>query len=96
MPYDFTNTFTDQEGLVWDMDYGKCPLCGSASKLSHRESVGGYFNCPDCHLMYDEPHWHPPVEDAFITCISDDDARDDADPEVRRRWAEYHGVHPYG
>lgn len=93
--YDFTNTFTDQEGVVWDMACGKCPRCKAPSKLSHWVSGGGGagFSCPECSVFYDEPLWEP-AESAFITCISDDEARDDPDPEVRRRYREYHDLPP--
>jgi len=69
---DFTNTFTDQEGVVWDMDYAKCPRCEAKSKLKYRSGAGGYFGCPQCGVAYDEPNFDPP-EDAFITVLDDEE-----------------------
>lgn len=91
----FANTYTDQEGVVWDWAYAVCPRCRKRARpKDHHFTSMTSFLCPSCDLMYDEPLWDN-AECAFITCISDEEARDDPDPEVRRRWAEYHGVHPY-
>jgi hypothetical protein len=32
------------------------------------------------------------AEYAFVTCISDEDAAKDPDPEVRRRYREHHNI----
>lgn len=89
--YDWDNTYTDQEGVVWDWKYAKCPRCRKTAKPSHRHfTTMTSFRCPACDLLYDEPHWEP-AESAFVTCISGEDAADDPDPEVRRRYREYHG-----
>lgn len=66
--YDFTNTYTTQEGDVFGMEGATCPRCPAASKLSHREPVSGYFNCPSCGVMYDEPNFDP-ME--FVTNVDD-------------------------
>lgn len=89
---DFTNTYTDQEGVVWDWDYAICPRCQEPAKPEHYHftDMTSYL-CPSCGLKYDEPHWEP-AEVAFVTCISDEDAATDPDPEIRRRYHEYHGI----
>lgn len=92
MSYDFANTYTDQEGVVWDWDYAICPRCHKEAKPEHHHATPWTsFDCPHCGVQYDEPLWRD-CESAFITCISDDEARDDPDPEVRRRYHEYHGT----
>ena len=52
-------TFTTQEGAIFDMSGARCPRCEQPSSLDHRHGVSGYFNCPDCRLMYDEPDFDP-------------------------------------
>lgn len=62
-------TYTDQDGGVWFMTGATCPRCEGASKLAHREKVSGYFHCPGCGLMYDEPNFDP---DELITVIGEE------------------------
>ena len=70
---DFTNTFTTQEGAVFDMEYAKCPRCNAKSKLEHHHFTSmTSFLCPDCGLMYDEPLFDP-AEVAYVTTIDDED-----------------------
>lgn len=59
-------TYTDQDGGVWFMTGAKCPRCEASSKLSHRLKGSGYFVCPSCGVMYDEPNFDP---DDLITVI---------------------------
>lgn len=74
--YDFDNTYTDQEGVVWDWDCAICPRCHKKAKPEHHHFTSmTSFLCPHCDLMYDEPLWDP-AESAFITCISDDEQAD--------------------
>jgi len=43
MGYDFTNTYTDQEGVVWDWDYATCPRCKKqavAIAIQHAQDQG--------------------------------------------------------
>lgn len=90
--YNLTNVFIDQEGVVWDMTCGKCPRCMAPSEITFRQPPAGYFHCPDCQTRYDEPVWDPP-EDAFVTCISDDQARED--PQLRPFYDWYHDYSPF-
>jgi hypothetical protein len=62
-------TFTTQEGAIFDMEGATCPGCGAPSKLAHRHGVSGYFNCPRCSLMYDEPDFS---EGSFMGTDDDD------------------------
>ena len=88
----FENTYTDQEGVVWNWDYAVCPRCRAKAKPEHYHfTIYTSFECPECGVLYDEPLWDP-AEVAFVTCISDEVARDDPDPEVQRRYREYHGI----
>ena len=47
--------FVDMDGGIWTLDDSTCPRCPEPAKLAHRESSTGYFNCPSCGVMYDEP-----------------------------------------
>jgi len=70
--HDFTNTFTTQEGAIFDMAYAKCPRCSNKSELSHwRPHSMVSFLCPDCGLMYDEPTFEP-GEAAYLGVVDDD------------------------
>lgn len=92
--YSWADTYTDQDGVVWSWRYARCPRCTRKARPEHRHFTPmTSFLCPHCGVMYDEPVWAD-AEAAFVTCISDDDARDDPDPEVRRRYREYHGMQP--
>ncbi len=62
-------TYTDQDGGVWFMEGATCPRCPEPSKLSHREKVSGYFNCPRCGVMYDEPNFDP---DSLIAVVGEE------------------------
>lgn len=90
MSYDFENTYTDQEGVVWLWSHAICPRCHATAKPEHYHFTSmTSFLCPECGVMYDEPIWSD-VEAAFVTCISDEEAREDPDPEVRRQYITYH------
>ncbi len=67
---DLSNTYTDQEGCVWYMTGATCPRCSAPSKLSTRTKESGYFNCPSCDVMYDEPNFDP---DDLITVIGENE-----------------------
>lgn len=51
-------TFTTQEGAVFGMEGATCPD-GHESSLEHRTFPSGYFRCPTCNLLYDEPTFDP-------------------------------------
>lgn len=53
-----STTFTTQEGAVFGMDGATCPN-GHASSLAHRVYPSGYFRCPECGTLYDEPTFDP-------------------------------------
>ena len=57
--YPNSEVYTDQEGGIWLLDGATCPRCPEPSKLAHRHGASGYFNCPACDVMYDEPHFDP-------------------------------------
>jgi len=73
--YDLSNTYTTQEGVVFGMTGATCSRCPEPSKLSHRTPVTGYFVCPACGVMYDEPNFDC---DEFITNVDDDDDEEEA------------------
>lgn len=88
------NSYTDQEGVVWDWDYAICPECHTnLGKEDYFPTSMTSFKCPNIHcaLMIDEPAWSD-CESAFMTCISDEEAANDPDPEIRRRYREYHAL----
>jgi hypothetical protein len=90
--------FIDQEGVAWDRSCGVCPKCyrtegDDAPKYdpATRGRQAGYFQCRECDVVFDEPIWIN-AESAFITCISDDEARDDTDAGIRALYREYHDL----
>ena len=68
--YDLTNTYTTQEGCVFGMKGATCPRCSEPSELSYRTFPSGYFDCPDCGVMYDEPNFDC---DEFITNVDEEE-----------------------
>lgn len=93
-----TPVFIDQEGVAWERDCGRCPKCyregrDTPTDYSRRVKPSGYFDCPACGVLYDEPLWAE-AESAFITCISDEEAAQDEDPGIRALYREYHGLPP--
>ena len=89
---DFKDIYIDQEGVVWDWAYAKCPRCNKKAKPEdHHFTSMTSFLCPECDLLYDEPHWET-AEQAFVTCVSDDEA--EHDPELRPYWLWYHDKEP--
>lgn len=91
---DGVRVYIDQEGVVWAWSHAICPRCQKTAKPEHYHFTSmTSFLCPDCGLLYDEPQWEP-AESAFVTCISDDESRDDPDPGIRRLYREYHGLPP--
>ena len=68
--YSLKNTYTTQEGCVFGMKGATCPRCEGPSSLTHRDGISGYFNCPKCGLMYDEPNFDC---DEYITNVDEDD-----------------------
>ena len=63
------DTFTDQDGVIWDLSGGKCPECGVAVNPQERVFPSGYFRCLECRTLFDEPDWD---EGAFIGTVDDD------------------------
>lgn len=57
--------FVTQEGAVFNMAYATCPGCAGASRLVDKRPVTGYFLCPACSCLFDEPVFDP-AEVAFI------------------------------
>jgi hypothetical protein len=79
------DTFTTQEGAIFSMDGATCPN-GHASSLDHRSFPSGYFNCPDCGVMYDEPTF---AEHSFVGELDDDAPSESlAETRARRRAAQ--------
>ena len=64
------DTFTTQEGAIFDMEYARCPRCAAKSRLTDKGGAAGYFNCPECGVMYDEPTFDP-AELAFVGTTDD-------------------------
>lgn len=88
-----TPVYIDQEGVAWDRSCGRCPRCNTPTRYDRRIQGGtlaGFYVC-GCGLKYDEPIWAD-VESAFITCISDDESKDDPDPGIRALYREYHDL----
>lgn len=93
-----TPVYIDQEGVAWDRSCGRCPKCDREGRdtptdYTRRLKGSGYYVCPVCDVMYDEPVWAH-AESAFITCISDDESADDPDSGIRALYREYHGLPP--
>ena len=66
-PFD---TFTTQEGAVFRMHGATCPN-GHPSHLAHRRAPAGYFHCPECGFMYDEPTFAG--EESFVTSYEEEE-----------------------
>lgn len=69
-------TFTDGEGIVWDMAYATCPACSHALTLGDRAPYGSFgrlFVCPGCDMRCDEPTWDP-AEVAYMGEVDGDRA----------------------
>ena len=91
---DGVRVYIDQEGVAWDWSCARCPRCETATKVKdYNFTPMTSWLCPSCGLLYDEPVWAD-AESAFVTCISDDESRDDPDPGIRRLHREYHGLPP--
>lgn len=58
------DTFTTQEGAIFDMAYAQCPN-GHESRLTDRRAPAGYFHCNECGYTYDEPTFEP-AEVAYL------------------------------
>ncbi len=52
------DTYTTQEGAVFGMEGATCPN-GHESNLDQRTFPSGYFRCPTCEIVYDEPTFDP-------------------------------------
>lgn len=68
--YDTANIFITQEGAIYSMEGATCPRCAAPSELSHRTAITGYFRCPACDVLHDEPNF---TEADFITSVEDDE-----------------------
>ena len=75
-------TFTDGDGVIWDMAYATCGTCSHALRLEDRApygSMGRLFVCPGCGMRSDEPTFDP-AEVAFLGTVDDDGEDDTPDP----------------
>lgn len=74
-----SETFTDQEGVIWGWAYARCPGCGVRVEPSHRHfTVATSFECPGCGLRYDEPSWAE-AEAAFMGTVNSGDDNNDTE-----------------
>jgi hypothetical protein len=65
---DASRTFVTQEDAVFDMAGATCPN-GHDSDLAHKGGAAGYFTCPTCGVVYDEPTFG---EADYLTTIGED------------------------
>lgn len=91
-----TPVYIDQEGVAWDRSSGRCPKCyregrDTPTDYRRRDKASGYFTCHVCDVVYDEPIWADAAS-AFVTCISDDEAKNDTDAGIRALYREYHDM----
>ena len=54
------NPYIDGDGLIFDLNDGSCPRCKESATAASRSRVSGYFDCPNCNVMFDEPRFAEP------------------------------------